>query len=287
MIRLIPELIKRELKVNVLDFSKIGKYKDFGDLSEADVSFMDIQNCKVSGFDFLLSHKYFKDLELKAQNISSVYKELKKEKIIINTYDDALFRDYIMENTDYTRQDLEEIMYPKAIKKKETIMDNFTTKAMTNYLYTEVLIKVNSMNDKVLSFYFNNHKTEIEERLVSIFNMNPDKYLKNESSNLNRDELLTDFLKDNKDYSDYESLNRFKYLNVFDKTYIKNSNGSARIRLDDNQIQTVIKQYENSLSDQDKLALEEVEELYIINNLDDIDGILSYKNKTLDILRRK
>lgn len=285
MIKLIPELIKRGLKVNVLDFSKIGKYKDFGDLSEADVSFMDIQNCKVSGFDFLLSHKYFKDLELKAQNISFVYKELKKEKIIINTYDDALFRDYIMENTDYTRQDLEEIMYPKAIKKKESIMDNFTTKAMTNYLYTEVLIKVNSMNDKVLSFYFNNHKTEIEERLVSIFNMNPDKYLKNESSNLNRDELLTDFLKDNKDYSDYESLNRFKYLNVFDKTYIKNSNGSARIRLDDNQIQTVIKQYENSLSDQDKLALEEVEELYIINNLDDIDGILSYKNKTLDILK--
>ena len=112
-----------------------------------------------------------------------------------------------------------------------------------------------------------------------------DKYLKNESSNLNRDELLTDFLKDNKDYSDYESLNRFKYLNVFDKTYIKNSNGSARIRLDDNQIQIVIKQYENSLSDQDKLALEEVEELYIINNLDDIDGILSYKNKTLDILK--
>ena len=92
-------------------------------------------------------------------------------------------------------------------------------------------------------------------------------------------------MKDNKDYSDYESLNRFKYLNVFDKTYIKNSNGSARIRLDDNQIQTVIKQYENSLSDQDKLALEEVEELYIINNLDDIDGILSYKNKTLDILK--
>lgn len=285
MLRIIPELIKQGLKVNVLDFSQIGEYKDFGDLSEADIPFMDIQNCKVSGFDFLLTHKYFKDLELKAENISSVYKQLKKDKIIINTYDDALFRDYITENTNYTRQDLEEIMYPKKIQKKEAAIDNFATKAMTNYLYAEVLSQVDTMNDKVLSFYFNNHKTEIEDRLVLIFNKDPDRYLKAGSSNLNKKDLLDEFLKDNKDYADYESLNRFKYLNVFDKTYIKNSNGSARIRLSDNQIQTVIKQYENSLSDKDKLALEEVEELYIINNLDDIDGILSYKNKTLDILK--
>ncbi len=285
MIKIISNLIKKGLEVNVLDFSKIGKYKDFGDLSEADISFVDVQNCRLSGFDYLLKHKYFKTLELKSQNIYSVYKQLKKDQMIINTYDDALFRDYVIKNTDYNKQDLEEIMYPKKIQKKESVIGNITTRAMTNYLYTEVLIKVNSMNDKVLSFYFNNHKAEIEKRLVSVFNTNPNKYLKIDSSNINGDELLIDFLKDNKDYSDYETLNRFKYLDVFDKTYIKNSNGSAKIKLDDNQIQTVIKQYENSLSDQDKLALEEVEELYIINNLDDIDGILPYKNKTLDILK--
>ena len=34
--------------------------------------------------------------------------------------------------------------------------------------------------------------------------------------------------------------------------------------LSDNQKQMVIEQYENSLSDESKLALEEVEELYII-----------------------
>ena len=40
-------------------------------------------------------------------------------------------------------------------------------------------------------------------------------------------------LKDNKEYSDYETLNRFKYNSVFDKTYIKNSKGSAMIKLKD------------------------------------------------------
>ena len=170
------------------------------------------------------------------------------------------------------------------IEKKENEMDNLASRAMTNFLYTELLLQVDKKDDKVLSVYFNNHKEEIEKRLVSIYNANPEKYLEKDSK-IKREELLSDFLKDNKEYSNYESLNRFKYINVFNKTYIKNSNGSARIKLKDNQIQTVIKQYEDSLTDQEKLALEEVEELYIINNLDDIDGILSYNNKTLEIIK--
>ena len=97
--------------------------------------------------------------------------------------------------------------------------------------------------------------------------------------------LLNEFLKDNKEYSDYETLNRFKYNSVFDKTYIKNSKGSAMIKLKDNQKQMVIDQYENSLSDESKLALEEVEELYIINSIDDLDGILNYDNNTLNMIK--
>ena len=57
------------------------------------------------------------------------------------------------------------------------------------------------------------------------------------------------------------------------------------IRLKDNQKQMVIDQYENSLSDESKLALEEVEELYIINSIEDLDGILNYDNNTLRIIK--
>lgn len=285
MLRTIPELLYQGFKVNVIDISKIGNYKDFGTLSENNISFMDVQNSKVSGFTFLLDHKYFKDIDFKIENISSAYKQMKKDKLISNTYDDALFKEYVVSNTEFTKTEVDEIMYPKKIIKKENAIENFTSRAMTNFLYIELLNKVSKMDDKVLSIYFNNHKDTIEPRLVLIFNEHPDKYLEPKSSSLNVDELLSDFLKDNKEYSDYEALNRFKYINVFDNTYIKNSNGSARVRLKEDQVQTVIKQYEDSLSNSEKLALEEVEELYIINNLDDIDGILSYNNKTLDIIK--
>ena len=284
MLRLIPDLLQQGFKVNVIDISKLGEFKDFGDLSKNDIPFQDIQKSKISGFTFLLDYKYFKEQVFNAEKISLAYKSMKKDRLISNTYDDALFKEYIIDKTSYNKQELDEIMYPKKIEKKENEMDNLASRAMTNFLYTELLLQVDKKDDKVLSVYFNNHKEEIEKRLVSIFNANPEKYLE-KNSKIKREELLSDFLKDNKEYSNYESLNRFKYINVFNKTYIKNFNGSARITLKDNQIQTVIKQYEDSLTDQEKLALEEVEELYIINNLDDIDGILSYNNKTLEIIK--
>lgn len=284
MLRIIPELLKKGFKVDVLDISQIGNYKDFGDMAEANVDFMKIQKSKVSAFNYLLKYKYFQNKSLNVENIYSVFKNLKNDKLITNTYEESLFKEYIMNNSEFNKHELNEIMYPKKIEKKENAFDNFASKAMINYLYLELKKEVDMTNDKVMIMYFETNKDVIEQKLITLFNANANKYLSDKSI-LNNKILLEDFLKTNKDYDNYESLNRFKYINVFEKTYIKNSHGTAKVKLKDSQIQQVIKQFENSLNDKEKLALEEVEELYIINDLSDIDGILSYKNKSLDILK--
>ncbi len=285
MIKYIPELLQQNFKVNVIDISKIGDYKDFGKLSEVGISYMEIQKVKTSGFSFILDYKYFKDKELNVENIASVYKDLKNHKLINNTYDESLFKEYLLSKTDFSKKELDEIIYPKKIEQKEKSINNFTSKAMSNFLYTELKLQVDKLNDSVLSTYYTTYRNSVENRLVSIFNKDPDLYLNYSNSTLNIESLLSEFLKENKEYSDYESLNRFKYNNVFEKTFIKNANGSAKIKLKDTQRQMVIEQFENSLSDQSKLALEEVEELYIINSIDDIDGILNYENNTLDLFK--
>lgn len=285
MIRYIPELLQQGFKINVIDISKIGDYKDFGKLSEIGISYMEVQKVKVSGFSFILDYKYFKDKELTVENIATVYKNLKNDKLINNTYDESLFKEYLLSKTNFNKKELDEIIYPKKIEQKENSINSFTSKAMSNFLYTELKLQVDKLNDIVLSSYYTTYRNSVENRLVSIFNKDPDLYLNYNNSTLNAEVLLSDFLKENKEYSDYESLNRFKYNNVFQKTFIKNTNGSAKIKLNDNQRQMVIEQFENSLSDQSKLALEEVEELYIINSIDDIDGILNYKNSTLDLFK--
>ena len=285
MIKYIPELLIQGFRVDVIDISQIGDYKDFGELGENNISFMEVQKTKVSGFSFLMDNKYFKDKDLNVENISSIYKELKRDKLMKNTYDESVFKEYLLSKTDFNKKELDEIIYPKKIEQKENSISKVTSKAMSNYLYTELKTQVDKLNDIVLSAYYTNYRNSVEEKLVSIFNRNPDLYLNYNTSSVNSEILLNEFLKNNKEYSDYESLNRFKYTDVFDKTYIKNSNGSARVKLKDSQKKKVIEQFENSLSDQVKLALEEVEELYIINSIDDIDGILNYDNNTLDIFK--
>ena len=285
MLQHIPVLLSEGFKVDVIDFSKIGDYKDFGVLGENEIPYMEVQKAKTSGFSYLLDYKYFNGLDLNVENISLVYKQLKQDKIINNTYDESLFKEYLLDRTEYYKKELDEILYPKRIVEKENALSKFNSKAMSNFLYSELKLQIDKMDDIVLSSYYSSFKSSVESRLVSIFNKDPEMYLDYNSSTLNTKLLLNEFLKDNKEYSDFETLNRFKYINVFDKTYIKNSNGSAMIRLKDNQKQMVIDQYENSLSDESKLALEEVEELYIINSIEDLDGILNYDNNTLHIIK--
>lgn len=285
MLQHIPVLLSEGFKVDVIDFSKIGDYKDFGVLGENEIPYMEVQKAKTSGFSYLLDYKYFNRLELNVENISLVYKQLKQDKVINNTYDESLFKEYLLDRTEYYKKELDEILYPKKIVEKENALSKFNSKAMSNFLYSELKLQIDKMDDIVLSSYYSSFKSSVESRLVSIFNKDPEMYLDYNSSTLNTKLLLNEFLKDNKEYSDFETLNRFKYTNVFDKTYIKNANGSAMIRLKDNQKQMVIDQYENSLSDESKLALEEVEELYIINSIEDLDGILNYDNNTLHIIK--
>lgn len=285
MLQHIPVLLNEGFKVDVIDFSKIGDYKDFGVLGEKEIPFMEVQKAKTSGFSFLLDYKYFNNLELNVENISLVCKQLKQDKIINNTYDESLFKEYLLNRTEYNKKELDEIIYPKRIEEKESALSKFNSKAMSNFLYSELKLQIDKMDDVVLSSYYLNFKGSVENKLVSIFNKDPELYLDYSTSTLNTKLLLNEFLKDNKEYSDYETLNRFKYNSVFDKTYIKNSKGSAMIKLKDNQKQMVIDQYENSLSDESKLALEEVEELYIINSIDDLDGILNYDNNTLNMIK--
>ena len=155
--------------------------------------------------------------------------------------------------------------------------------ALNNFLYNQVIAVVKSKEDKVLLDYFNQNQENVENNLGAIFFNNDKKYLK--ENVLNTELLLNDFLKDNQEYHNYESLNRFIYTNVFENTLIKNKNGEAKITLTSNQKQTVIKQFEESLSDKEKLSLEEVEDLYIVNSVEDLEGILPYESKAMDMLK--
>ena len=195
MLKRIPELLDKNIRVSVIDISKIGNYKDFGDLLTENKNYLDVQKARVSGFQFLLEHQYFKDLELNSENIYYTYQKLKEDKLIKNTFDESLFIEYVLSNTSYSKQDIDNIIYPKSIKDS---ISPFTNMALNNFLYNQVIAVVKSKEDKVLLDYFNQNQENVENNLGAIFSNNDKKYLK--ENVLNTELLLNDFLKDNQEY---------------------------------------------------------------------------------------
>lgn len=285
MLEKIPELLKKNIKVSVIDISKFGDIKDFGDLGDTNLTMVDISKQKQSGFSYLLEYKYFGNKNYDPEVIHDVFQQLKKDGLVKNTLDESMYKKYLESHTDFTKAEMDGILYPKSILEKEDTYNSFTVKAISNFLYQQVKQEVINRKDKVLIAFFESNPIEISNSIIKLFESNPSSYLLEDQVNINVIHLLNDYLKDNKKYSDYESLNRFKYVNVFDETYIKNLNGSAKVTLTEFQKQQVIKQFEETLENQDKLSLEEVEELYIVNSMDDIDGILPFQNKTAEIFR--
>ena len=284
MIKRIPDLLKEGFKVEVLDISKLGNYKDFGDISQSDIKLEDIHKARTSSFTFMMNYYYFKDKDLNVENIHDVFQKAKDEGFITSTLDESKYKEYILNNSEFSKEEIDEIIFPKDLSSRNPVgnfqnivMDGFVRQSLEEYLLKR--------DDNVLSSYYELNKKEISDRASIIFNNNPQKYLSKNAMKLNTALLLYDVLNENEKFSEYETLHSFKYDNVFEKTYIRNINGIAKIDLTFEQKEKIIKQYEDSLRDKDKLSLEEVEELYVINDVSDLDGILHYNNKTMKLFK--
>ena len=285
MIEQIPNLLKQGFKVDVLDISRLGNYKDFGDIGKDNIPKQEIVKARMSAFEFMMDYYYFKDKELSVLNIHDIYEKTKKDEFITSTLDESLYKEYLLKKTNFTKEELDEIIYPKNISTKINPISNFQSIVMDDRIKNELAEFLNKRNDKVLSGYYELKKEQINNEALRLFHLNSTKYLSKNAMKLNTALLIYDVLNNDNEYSKYETLHRFKYEDLFDKTYIKNINGSAKVNLTFEQKQQVIKQYEKGLSDKDKLALEEVEELYIINDTKDLDGILVYDNDIMKLFK--
>lgn len=285
MIKAIPELLNQGFKVNVLDISKLGQYKDFGDLGNTELSKQEIMDAKESSFTFMMDNYYFKNKKFNVDGVDEVYTTAFKDKFISSTLDESKFKEYILKRTSLSKEDIEKIIHSSNIKKNITPLSPFQDTAMNNYIIQSIKEYVSNTDDKILSSFYELNVEKINNVALEVFKTYVTRYLLQDNTKLNTEFLLNDVLKLNNDYAMYVALNSFSYNNVFDKTYIKNINGSAKVNLNYNQKEQIIKQFETSLKDEDKLALEEVEELYIINDITDLDGILSENNNTMKMFK--
>ena len=266
MARVIPELQKANLKVDVIDISKLGKYKDFGDLQIAGMSRKEIYQAKISAFTFLMQQNYIKNNELTVENIHNIYNKMWRDSLIKDTKDILNFKEYVMKNTNLKDNEIEDIINPKKIdKSNENIIDKY--KDILFYSYIKGLIKNYAIKnqDTILLKYIESDKLRLDFLMDSLNNT---EFLKDDEITINIGGYIRDFLFKSDDYINFKSNKIFILDNLLN--HVKTFDNKVDLKLTIEQKEMVIKQYKESFD----VSIRE----YIENNPDEFEEIFIATN---------
>ena len=282
MIRIIPELLKENLKVSVLDISKLGNYKDFGDLQIANLTRENIYQTKISAFTFLLKYKYVKDNILTVENIYEIYHRIWKDGLLKDTKDTLIFKEFIMNNTNYKSEEIEKIINPTEVN-LENRVDRYKDIIFYHYILgTLKEYAIKHQNYVLLKYVESNNLTMgvIKESL------NNEQYLKDDEVTFNINAYVKEFILKSDDYISFKKDKTFILNDLLNNAQSFDSKGNIiDIKLTIEQKEQIIKQYNESFDDTIKEYIEnnpdEFEEIFISNNSNQFKNLFpkSYKQE--------
>lgn len=267
-IRIIPELLDEGLEVNVLDISKLnGKYKDFGDLQVANIKKEDIYKTKVSAFIFLLENKYLQEQKLNTDNIYAIYKKMQKDGLIKDTKDIIRFKEYIVDNTRFKSEEVEDIIMPKEVQQLSRV-ERYKGLYFYYFIMNHLKKYATDHQDRILQKYLETNA--LSEEIIEK-TLNNENYLKDGENTIDIKRYVNEYIYTSDEYIKFKEDKAFileKLLNNV-KSYDANGN-TVNIKLTIEQKNIVLKQYEESFDSSVKELIEnspdEYEELYIANN---------------------
>lgn len=273
MIRAIPELLKEDLKVNVLDINKLGNYKDFGDLQVANIPKEKIYQTKISAFTFLMQEKYINNNELNVENIYSIYKKMCEDGIIKSSKDIMNYKEVIMNKTNYNSEEIEKIINPAKVSYNR--VDRYKNVFFYHYIIDIIRKYAVKHEDITLLKYIEQGKLNIETMLTSLDN---EKYLKDVELTINIGAYIRDYIYQSEDYKNFQNDKNIILEKLLDNVKSFDSNGNiVNIELTLEQKQMVIEQYNQSFDSSIKNIIEnnpdEYEELFIANNCTQFENL--------------
>lgn len=276
MSRIIPELQKEKLKVDVIDISKLGNYKDFGDLQIAGMSKEKIYSAKISAFTFLMQQKYIKNKVLNVENIHNIYNKMWKDGLIKDTKDILNFKEYVMENTNFNSNEIDNIINPiKVYKTPEDLINKY--KDIFFYSYIKNLIKnyATKNKDTILLKYIELDKLSSNFLMNSLNNK---EFLKDDELTINIGGYINDFLFKTEDYINFKNNKIFILDNLLNNVKSFDNKGNIiDLELTLEQKEQVIMQYNESFDVSIREYIEnnpdEFEEIFIANNSEQFEKL--------------
>ncbi|MCR0398801.1 toprim domain-containing protein, partial [[Clostridium] innocuum] len=284
MVKEIPELMNKRFRVSVIDLNKVKENlqlteekdsKDLWDFANAGAVEHDLEKARVSGFQFLMENKYFENKEFNSETIKEAYEEAKKEELIKTSYDEMNFKDYVVKHSTYSKEEVDDIIHAMSLEEKTNPIFQFQVNLMERYIINNVNTYVNRTGDKTMVEFYQKNYDRIRQNILNRFHEDPTRYLSPELDRVLISALVQDTMTNDEQWLRYETIHKFKHENVFNKTFVKNTIGQkAQMKLNMEQKRLVVKQFEKTFSDNEKLELEHIDELYIVNKYQELAGII-------------
>lgn len=274
MLKLIPMLMDKGITTSVYDISLLdGNYKDFGELLENNVSKEEIDKTKISAFDFLLKHKYFIGKNINTETIYSVYNQLNNDGIINDTRRELMYRDFVISNSDISKEEFEKIIHP-------SIVDNKFEKAknafFAQWLRGKMIKYAQKNNDRALLTY-SLEKFDSERELL-MNELESGDYITEDGYQIRVLKFINYFVKNLPEYRELEKDISYKFEKFLDNCYILDKNDNKqRVYLTPEQKNIVVKQFIETAPENMKEKIINTPELFnemvIADNIREYDSL--------------
>ena len=215
----------------------------------------------------MLENKYLQEQNLNTDNIYAIYKKMQKDGLIRDTKDIICFKEYIVANTNFKSEEVEDIIMPKKVEQLSRVE---RYKGLYFYYFIMNHLKKYAIDhqDRILQKYLETNA--LSEEIIEK-TLNNENYLKDGENTIDIKRYVNEYIYTSDDYIKFKEDKAFileKLLNNV-KSYDANGN-TVDIKLTIEQKDIVLKQYEESFDSSVKELIEnspdEYEELYIANN---------------------
>lgn len=284
MVKEIPELMSKKLKVSVVDLNTVKENlqlaedkdsKDLWDFANAGAVEQDLEKARVSGFQYLMKNQYFLGKDFNTETIRDAYDEAKKDELIKTSYDEMNFKDYVAKHSTYSKEEVDDIIHSLSLEEKTNPIFQFQVNLMERYIISNSNTYVNRTGDKTMVEFYQKNYDRLRQNILNRFHEDPTRYLSPELDKVLIPALVQDTMVNDELWLRYETIHKFKHENVFNKTFVKNTIGQqAQMKLDMEQKRLVVKQFEKTFTDDEKLEFEHIDELYIVNKYQELSGII-------------
>lgn len=269
----IKTLQENDILVDVVDMNRLGEWKDFGDLHANGMKRIEIERSTISAFSYVMQEVYFQDAVFTTSTIFEVYQKAKEELWLTTTKDYHAYVDYICEHSDYERTQVEDILTPKVLEEK-TAIEKYKDELLLQSLDSNMQTYLTQKKDAVLLSYFKENKATLLQQLIPILESNSNNYFNPTNHEINCAGLLYEVLHENEDYKQYEQIHRFHFGTIFDHCYYPKNESLGKVVLTQSQKDIIRLQFENTIPNDEKVLLDGIEDIYIVDSLNDLNKLL-------------